>query len=239
LLQSGILNVEEILESEVFGSESEIRESDLDTLCAHQILMEKYCKQKHPAPMSTNQPNKRWRLNDDIVSNRASTTIEHLPIDQSIVHHNIRPQKLHNKSEMREVVENIILDFTMTENEEQQQALRIIADHFIYGTDDQLLMYIGGMGGTGKSHIIEAIIELFRQCGYSEKLLVSAATGCAAVLINGYTIHALTFLPSNKASLNQEELEKIWKHVQYLIIDEVSMISAYFLGQVSERIGRA
>ncbi|KAF8206355.1 hypothetical protein K438DRAFT_1578096, partial [Mycena galopus ATCC 62051] len=83
----------------------------------------------------------------------------------------------------------------MADNPEQERALRIVANHFISGTDDQLLMYVGGVGGTGKSHIIEAIVELFNQCGYSERLLVSAPTGCAAVLISGYTIHALTFLP--------------------------------------------
>ncbi|KAF8214892.1 hypothetical protein K438DRAFT_1469779, partial [Mycena galopus ATCC 62051] len=85
----------------------------------------------------------------------------------------------------------------MAGNPDQERALRIIADHFISGTDDQLLMYVGGMGGTGKSHVIEAIVELFKECGYSERLLVSAPTGCAAVLIHGYTIHALTFLPAS------------------------------------------
>ncbi|KAJ7314536.1 hypothetical protein DFH08DRAFT_716457, partial [Mycena albidolilacea] len=83
----------------------------------------------------------------------------------------------------------------MADNLEQEGALRIVADHFISGTHDQLLMYVGGMGGTGKSYVIEAIVELFKQCGYSERLLVSAPTGCAAVLISGYTIHTLTFLP--------------------------------------------
>ncbi|KAF8176119.1 hypothetical protein K438DRAFT_1607639 [Mycena galopus ATCC 62051] len=88
----------------------------------------------------------------------------------------------------------------MTDNPEQECALRIVANHFISRTDNQLLIYVGGMGGTGKSHVIEAIVELFNQCGYSERVLVSAPTGFAVVLISRYTIHALTFLlaPNNQ-----------------------------------------
>ncbi|KAG1727124.1 hypothetical protein EDB19DRAFT_1643184, partial [Suillus lakei] len=57
----------------------------------------------------------------------------------------------------------------------------------------QLLMFITGIGGSGKSHVIHAIVEMFCQCGVPEKLTLSAPTGSAAVLIDGYTIYALTF----------------------------------------------
>ncbi|KAG2738981.1 hypothetical protein P692DRAFT_20660447, partial [Suillus brevipes Sb2] len=81
------------------------------------------------------------------------------------------------------------------ENEEQEMSLRIIGEHFIRGDVKQLLMFITGIGGSGKSHVIRATVELFRRCGAPEKLTLSAPTGSAAVLIDGYTIHALTFLP--------------------------------------------
>jgi hypothetical protein len=236
LSSSGLLEEQENVEVESYGTESQMTENDIGAICAQQIMMEKYRREKRPSIAETS-PNKRRRLNNS--TGLAVTTIQQLSTDNPIVYHQIHPRKLHKKSEMKEIVNSIIQEFTMEDNEEQQCALRIIADHFISGTDDQLLMYIGGMGGTGKSHVIEAIIEFFQQCGYSEKLLVSAPTGCAAVLISGYTIHALTFLPSSKVRANQEELEKIWKDVKYLIIDEVSMISAYLLGQISERISKA
>ncbi|KAJ7881841.1 hypothetical protein B0H13DRAFT_1462870, partial [Mycena leptocephala] len=82
-------------------------------------------------------------------------------------------------------------------NAEQERAVRMVGEHFINRQEDQLLLYVAGVGGTGKSYIIHAIVELFQRCGYSEQLLLSAPTGCAAVLINGYTIHALTFLPQS------------------------------------------
>ncbi|KAF6751219.1 hypothetical protein DFP72DRAFT_787883, partial [Ephemerocybe angulata] len=44
-------------------------------------------------------------------------------------------------------------------NEEQMRAFLIVATHIIRG-GRQLLMYIGGMGGTGKSHVIHAVQDL-------------------------------------------------------------------------------
>ncbi|KAJ7687296.1 hypothetical protein B0H17DRAFT_890774, partial [Mycena rosella] len=71
----------------------------------------------------------------------------------------------------------------------------IIAEHFMFGMEEQLLLYIAGVGGAGKSFVVNAVVAFFRACGASERMMLSAPTGCAAILINGYTIHALTFLP--------------------------------------------
>ncbi|KAH7906875.1 hypothetical protein BJ138DRAFT_1015494, partial [Hygrophoropsis aurantiaca] len=92
-------------------------------------------------------------------------------------------------------VDNIVRELHFDGNEEQERSFRIIAEHFLNGDKDPLRMFVTGMGGTGKSYVIDAVVELFRRCGASSKLLLSAPTGSAAVLINGYTIHALTFLP--------------------------------------------
>ncbi|KAH7918454.1 hypothetical protein BV22DRAFT_978252, partial [Leucogyrophana mollusca] len=85
----------------------------------------------------------------------------------------------------------------MEDNIEQQRALGIVADHFLNSDLDQLLMFVTGIGGSGKSHVIKAIMEMFRRCGVSGRLMLGAPTGCSAVLIDRYTIHALTFLPKN------------------------------------------
>jgi hypothetical protein len=91
------------------------------------------------------------------------------------------------------------------------RAVRIVGEHFILRSEEQLLMYLGGGAGTGKSYVIKAIVELFKRCGYSDELFVSGPMGCAAILIEGYTIHALTFLPKSDYPINQAELETIWK----------------------------
>ncbi|KAG1884143.1 hypothetical protein F4604DRAFT_1525519, partial [Suillus subluteus] len=83
----------------------------------------------------------------------------------------------------------------LKDNPEQEMSFRIIGEHFINDKVDQLLMFITGIGGSGKSHVIRATVELFKRCSAPEKLTLSTSTGSAAVLIDGYIIHALTFSP--------------------------------------------
>ncbi|KAM4063874.1 PIF1-like helicase [Hirsutella rhossiliensis] len=54
----------------------------------------------------------------------------------------------------------------------------------------QLRQFVGGEGGTGKSRIIEALVELFNKKSLSNRLLITATSGTAAARINGITIHS-------------------------------------------------
>lgn len=45
------------------------------------------------------------------------------------------------------------------------------------GDVEQLLEFIGREGGTGKSRVIEAVVELFANKGISNRLLVAATSG--------------------------------------------------------------
>lgn len=146
-------------------------------------------------------------------------------------------QGTHSGIEPSGTVQDIISDMNMWENEEQLRAFQIVANHVQHG-GHQLLMYIAGVGGTGKSHVIHAIVRLFESCGRRAELMLSAPTGIAAVLIGGYTIHALTMLP-DKSRSNFAELRSLWAKVKWLVLDEVSMISAKFLSQISDRLRQA
>lgn len=136
-----------------------------------------------------------------------------------------------------QALEDVIVELGIKGNPEQERAVRIIREHFISGTEEQLLCHILGPGGTGKSYVVHAIVELFKRCRASKKLMLSASTGCAAVLIHGYTLHALTFLIPHKTMAKHELLERL--DVKYLVIDEVSMISVHFFHQVSKQISKA
>ncbi|KAF8443746.1 hypothetical protein L210DRAFT_3395916 [Boletus edulis BED1] len=113
------------------------------------------------------------------------------------------------KDELLEAIDQVHDVFSLENNEEQSRAFRITAEHFAFCTMKQMLLFITGIGGSGKSHVIKAIVTLFKWCGCPENLLLSAPTGCAAVLIDGYTIHALTFLPGGESVAKQSDLEAI------------------------------
>ncbi|KZT60103.1 hypothetical protein CALCODRAFT_410727, partial [Calocera cornea HHB12733] len=83
----------------------------------------------------------------------------------------------------------------LSANGELLRALQLIAHYLSSGTNDQLLLSIGGGAGTGKSHVIKSIELLFDLLGIGQTLLLSAPTGAAASVIGGYTIHALSLLP--------------------------------------------
>ncbi|XP_044716012.1 PIF1 protein [Hirsutella rhossiliensis] len=64
-------------------------------------------------------------------------------------------------------------------------------ERMIQGGDaGQLCQFVGGEGGTGKSRIIGALVELFSGKSLSNRLLITATSGTAAAQINGITIHS-------------------------------------------------
>ncbi|KAH8084927.1 hypothetical protein BXZ70DRAFT_875348, partial [Cristinia sonorae] len=53
------------------------------------------------------------------------------------------------------MIEEIVDHFSL--NTEQERAFKIVANHVVEDSGDQLRMYIGGMAGTGKSQVIKAL----------------------------------------------------------------------------------
>ena len=74
-------------------------------------------------------------------------------------------------------------------NQEQIRAFKLIANHAGSIGPDQLKMYLGGMGGTGKTQVIRALSQFFEQLGRRHEFLLLAPTGTAASLIGGSTYH--------------------------------------------------
>ena len=78
-------------------------------------------------------------------------------MDQSYFEKEYKAQKtLHNQ-----YIESTVKEFNL--NNEQERAFRIIANHAESKTNPQLKMYIGGMGGTGKSRVIKALVSFFEK----------------------------------------------------------------------------
>ncbi|PPQ76270.1 hypothetical protein CVT26_009844 [Gymnopilus dilepis] len=137
------------------------------------------------------------------------------------------------------VVEGVVADMNLSENGEQLDAFMTVARHLGGEDEEQLLMFVSGVGGTGKSHVIRSIVKLFERVGVRHRLLLGAPTGSAAILIGGHTLHSL-ILENVKGTPNKDLslLTAIWKDVSYLIVDEVSMMSAIFMSKLSAGMAR-
>jgi hypothetical protein len=132
------------------------------------------------------------------------------------------------------VAEQNFIDETVNEfslNTEQERAFRIVANHVTLGGTNKLHMYLGGMGGTGKSQVIKALIELFAKRKESHRFLVLAPTGTSAALLSGSTYHSVLgiFESIKDDPKAYEKIRERMRGVDYIFLDEVSMVSCYDL----------
>ena len=95
--------------------------------------------------------------------------------------------------------------------------------------DGQLIMCILGCGGTGKYQLIRALSKYFLIKERMQMMRKLAPTGIAAAEIDGMTIHS--FLGEQRHSAKprtikpgDSKLEREWRRVEYLLIDEMSMV---------------
>ncbi|KAI6116457.1 hypothetical protein F5141DRAFT_1213054 [Pisolithus sp. B1] len=116
--------------------------------------------------------------------------------------------------------------------EDQQRAFDIIHWHLLETkaghTPPTLQMIIPGEGGVGKSKTIQTITEDFQRQGLAHILVKGAYTGIAASMIDGKTLHVLGMIPLNgrpQSAKVQKKLTDFWQTKDYLIIDEISMVS--------------
>jgi hypothetical protein len=102
----------------------------------------------------------------------------------------------------------------------------------------QLLLHVAGCAGTGKSRVLDAIRLLFQGYDRSHWLEVGAFTGTAAANVDGRTLHALTGLNLGEDGQRLHG-QKLWRHVRFLAIDEISMLGCKLLGDVSTAMSKA
>ena len=106
----------------------------------------------------------------------------------------------------------------------------------LYSTDaDPLRMIVSGTAGIGKSFLINCLKSLLKN-----KVRVAAPTGVAAFNTERVTVHSLLHLPvqSEFKELQGERLQWLqdFNHVDYLIIDEISMVGRKLFGQIGDRL---
>jgi ATP-dependent DNA helicase PIF1 len=92
-------------------------------------------------------------------------------------------------------------------------------------------LFITGKAGTGKS----TLLQLFRNTS-RKKMAVLAPTGVAALNVQGQTIHSFFGFPPRiitpgeaSRKVTRKDLLRLYKNLQVLVIDEISMVRADML----------
>ncbi len=91
-------------------------------------------------------------------------------------------------------------------------------------------MFVTGRAGTGKS----TLLQLFRKTT-RKKTIALAPTGVAALNVRGQTIHSFFNFPAkplNRREIRKRRNTKLYKSIDVIIIDEISMVRADLLDNI-------
>ncbi|KAK0493771.1 DNA helicase Pif1 like protein, partial [Armillaria luteobubalina] len=134
--------------------------------------------------------------------------------------------------------EILIREWTL--NTEQACAFRIIANHSMEAHPKALHMFLNGQGGTGKSRLINALHAYFNLKNKSHRFRLTSYTGVAACNISGMTLHAALSIYQQSKHGNRlktnHDLVSMWQGIDYLFVDEVSMVGSKMLTNVSSAL---
>jgi hypothetical protein len=137
-------------------------------------------------------------------------------------------------------IDTIATDFRL--NTEQDRAYRIITNHTVTTQGGQLKMYLGGMGGTGKTQVIRAISTFLNRRNEAHRFIILGPTGTSAALLGGYTYHSFLGIgggDKQESHLNIAQLKQRLEGVDYIFIDEISMVSCHALYKISRQLALA
>jgi hypothetical protein len=206
-----------------------------------------------PIKPERDQPSKAWRAavlarkkaildekNENLPTNKAGSSIRDFKPDVVEVVDRAYIDKIfeYSDAEDKRLIDDTIRDYHL--NPDQERAFRIIANHALMDNPERLQMYIGGMGGTGKSQVIKALIHFFGERKENHRFVVVAPTGAAAALLNGSTYHSVLgindgeFVSAKSLALIRARLDG----VDYIFLDEVSMISCRDLYKISAQTAK-
>ena len=149
---------------------------------------------------------------------------------------------VNNHSERVEALQINVSKLTI----QQLKAYSIAVDYISGKRESQMMMFVTGEGGTGKSFLISLIMEFTqifhgKQGGLYGSALAIAPTGAAANVIKGYTWQSVygKGRSNNKDKVMSSKCAKAVGAkvlgVKLIVLDEISMINLEDLNDISER----
>jgi hypothetical protein len=149
-------------------------------------------------------------------------------------------ERKYHTTEHNASIDHICNDYSL--NDEQEQAFRIIANHVVIPNSEPLKMYIGGVGGTGKSQVLKAVSSFFEKRNEAYRFIIVAPTGTAASLLSGSTYHSvfgINDISNSSEAQSTKSLIQVRTRLQgvdYIFMDEVSMLSCYDMYRISAQL---
>ena len=140
---------------------------------------------------------------------------------------------------IEKIRDDTILEFNL--NKKQKKAFELAIDNVIKRhkkeKTDQVIGYVGGPGGTGKSQVIKAIVHFHEQIKMKHTLKLCANTGTASKHIGGSTTSTLFGFGGKKKDI--PKLQRNFEKVETIIVDEVSMIGCRQLAKIAKALSYA
>jgi ATP-dependent exoDNAse (exonuclease V) alpha subunit len=105
-------------------------------------------------------------------------------------------------------------------------------------SEDRSPILVTGEAGTGKSTLVNYI----KKVGNFGNTVVLAPTGVAALNVGGQTIHSFFRFPFqviDENALSDQRPNRLWKKVELVVIDEISMVRADILDGIDIVLRRA
>ncbi|PBK96128.1 hypothetical protein ARMGADRAFT_873035, partial [Armillaria gallica] len=125
-------------------------------------------------------------------------------------------------------------------NTKQARTFQLVALHSLVLKPEPLRMFLSGLGGTGKSMVINAIRTYFISCSQEHRFRLTSYRGIAARNISGMTLHSALMLNQRSkcstSSKTNHDLVSMWQGVDYLFIDKISMVGCKTLVQISDAL---
>ena len=151
-----------------------------------------------------------------------------------------------NKDKKQDILDTMIA----TCNERQADTVNVVRSHLEGTNPKQMIMFLSGEGGTGKSHVIKiltliASIHHGKQQGRMGAVCIAAPTGGSAHNIGGMTWQSAcgkcTFDKSFKdltslAPSAINKLRKDFKGCKFIILDEISLLCLEDINEINCRL---
>ena len=140
-------------------------------------------------------------------------------------------------------LKSFLVSLQPSPNHDQRRALTLIGRHILQTSaglrPPPMRFYIGGPAGTGKSMILHAVKLLFESLGREREFRICAFTGSAALIVGGTTAHSLVNIAINLENDDMRDMSEVEDDlalVNYIFIDELSLIGAVLLARLHKRL---